>query len=252
MHHHTIAHPKHPIAGFTLIELLVVIAILSLLISILLPSLQKAREIARKAVCSVQLRGLAVVSVTYASDANDYLPSMGRSGATGVLVQPYFIYNTWRERFNEEYGVGPKSFYSPCNPTLLDAWQSSWKSPVAYIGYFYFGNRPGWERESDGTSTYIQGQLKIAYPGCATPFFAFRVDEKVTLSILWADLTRKLVAEATFINSSDSRVRGANHLLNDPTQVEGSHESFLDGHVEWVPGQEVNYRVKYSGVDYFW
>lgn len=51
--------------GFTLIELLVVIAIMSLLVSILLPSLNKAKELARKAVCLSNIRHLAVSNHLY-------------------------------------------------------------------------------------------------------------------------------------------------------------------------------------------
>jgi prepilin-type N-terminal cleavage/methylation domain-containing protein/prepilin-type processing-associated H-X9-DG protein len=62
-------------AGFSLIELLVVIAIISLLVSILLPSLQKAKELARSTVCVVNLRNLQQCNEMYAQeDGQVYVP----------------------------------------------------------------------------------------------------------------------------------------------------------------------------------
>lgn len=60
--------------GFTLIELLVVIAIISVLATILIPSLQQARDLARSSVCVSNLRALALGSQMYASRNNGFLP----------------------------------------------------------------------------------------------------------------------------------------------------------------------------------
>ncbi|MBN1556253.1 MAG: prepilin-type N-terminal cleavage/methylation domain-containing protein [Phycisphaerae bacterium] len=56
--------------GFTLIELLVVIAIISLLVSILLPSLTKAKELARTTVCSANLHQISLIAFMYLNDNN--------------------------------------------------------------------------------------------------------------------------------------------------------------------------------------
>ena len=60
--------------AFTLIELLVVISIIALLLSILMPSLQKVKEQARKVVCGSNLKQLAIVAHTYAGDNNGKFP----------------------------------------------------------------------------------------------------------------------------------------------------------------------------------
>ena len=54
--------------GFTLIELLVVIAIIALLLSIIMPSLKRAKELAQRISCSSNLKQLTIAWRMYADD----------------------------------------------------------------------------------------------------------------------------------------------------------------------------------------
>ena len=79
-------------AGFTLIELLVVIAIIAILAAILFPVFARAREKARQASCTSNLKQIGLAVNMYATDFDGYLPFGGKYDLDDVL--PAYTKNT--------------------------------------------------------------------------------------------------------------------------------------------------------------
>jgi len=108
--------------GFTLIELLVVVAIIALLISILLPSLAKAREQARKAVCAANLGGLGRACLTY-TESN-----------RGVFPTPLHNLNDTSALGHEASYVGRTMFYRDCETSLTsDSLRNDGSNPRGFF-----------------------------------------------------------------------------------------------------------------------
>src|SRR4051794_33996677 len=69
--------------AFTLIELLVVVGIIGVLISIMLPSIGRARAKAQATVCGTHVRGITQAAIMYCSDFSGRLPLDGGDGESG-------------------------------------------------------------------------------------------------------------------------------------------------------------------------
>ncbi len=88
------------LTGFTLIELLVVIAIIAILMAILIPALNRAREQGKRAVCLNNVRSLTTAWVMYCDDFDGKLPKGYADSYDGwIHLVPGYSYN--REQASE-------------------------------------------------------------------------------------------------------------------------------------------------------
>lgn len=109
--------------GFTLIELLVVIAIIGVLVGLLLPAVQQAREAARRASCTNKLKQLALACHNFA-DANKRFPAahtLATAGGTDYPSDSWFVQIMPYLELQDAYDViqtQPVGWYRRGNATI--------------------------------------------------------------------------------------------------------------------------------------
>ncbi|MCM8532634.1 MAG: type II secretion system GspH family protein [Lentisphaeraceae bacterium] len=130
---------------FTLIELLVVVAIIGLLVSILLPSLSKAREATKTAVCVSNIAQIQRAIQLYASNESSRMPADYSNASSRKLM------NTWPS-FVDQYLGGPT--FSGANGQSVTGMSDIWngcpngvntlRDPIYFQDSDYAGIFPRW------------------------------------------------------------------------------------------------------------
>jgi prepilin-type N-terminal cleavage/methylation domain-containing protein len=187
---------RHNLRGFTLVELLVVIGIIAVLISLLLPSLQKAKDEAIRVQCLANLRSVSQLLQVYASQFNTAVPAgrygsygqmnafvsvgpldtPGRTTGLGLLVQAGIV-------SHDPFADVPRIFFCPSNDSIhINEPPSSggalWMQNTTRIGYSQnprwswniIGTAPNQYCAANGVWNY-DTEADEGYPnGTATPF----------------------------------------------------------------------------------
>jgi len=212
-------------AGFTLIELLVVIAIIALLVSILVPSLQHAKELARRAVCQSNLHSNSLSFAIYVNEYEGYIPIGYESAKVSNYwvkcrdTEPWYIYKfpMWGCLYKAHLLGEPRILYCPSlNPSSsghgFDEPHNPWppgKDPDKHT-------RSGYSmRPQDGVD-WRRGLFPATLPRIA----------ELPLQAHLAD-------------------RISNPLNVQKRHVVGSNVCYIDGAVRWVPLDAFEDSVQY-------
>ncbi|MEX2309853.1 MAG: DUF1559 domain-containing protein, partial [Pirellulales bacterium] len=99
---------SRPLHGFTLVELLVVIAIIGILVALLLPAIQAAREAARRSQCENNLRQIGVALQNHHNTYGNFPPGQGAkdddSYGLGSFLLPFLEENTIYDQIVQRAG----------------------------------------------------------------------------------------------------------------------------------------------------
>lgn len=215
--------------GFTLVELLVVIGIIALLISILLPALNKARESAVRVACASNHRQVMMAVMMYADDYDSQLP--------GIATEPREV----RGKHSKLHPAPPANRWGPVGLALLKG---------------YLGDNLRITDLSMGELYSARGIISCPAPMYDAP--------KASGEGNWASMgyiayfQRKSTDPVIPVRRGDFHKRAytMGWLLGNPYangaaglrgfgnhKGEGDNVGYGDGHVEWFPSKLVEVRA---------
>ena len=239
--------------GFTLIELLVVIAIIALLLSILLPGLKLAKDIAKRTLCAARLRQTGIAMRTY-SQTYEYLPdardkyekesddhgyAVYRSDERFDLGNGKYVPMRWAKLYEADFMDMPEIFYCPGNNMDQYKYES-------YIKPAPWGTLPQDSNADAGRNQWVRIGYTY-YPLQRNPIIDTSIGAPGNSPKKFTDLHPSLPYATDVLhgrpNLSHQRMQARDTLTADPAFRESNRYSvnalYADAHVSNCNDQDV-------------
>jgi prepilin-type N-terminal cleavage/methylation domain-containing protein/prepilin-type processing-associated H-X9-DG protein len=224
---------KQKTHGFTLIELLVVISIISLLISILLPALGRARDSAVSIQCASLVKQLTLAQNLYADDQNDFFTPFWSNDFNNANISPNFgtkiVWSTRLKSYTNDFDRYTPERNLMCpkvqRTEIINA-TTQYKQTYNMNPFMLW---PKWRcrREAVLTPSNI---LLIGDSVIANTDHLMTTEWRVP----WVTSNTSF---GTYASGSGSSMPGLRHI----TEGDGANMGFVDGHVALKSGEDLQW-----------